>query len=316
VTTNGTLTTLLGFNLTNGAGPDASLALGADGNFYGTTHAGGSSGYGTVFKMMTNGILTTLVNFDNGTNGRSPYAGLTLGPDGNFYGTTSQAGSGGFGTVFKVTTNGALTTLTSFYGTNGANPWAALTLGLDGNFYGTTYGGGTGNGGTIFRMELPPDFIMSPTDQFVGIGGSATFKCQPFGTGPFDYQWLSNGVPVAGVTGNSLTLSNISWQITNAQFQVLITNHWGSILSSPASAHVLLQPTIFDVTVSGDDQVMVQLGSYPNSTNRLWATTNLSLPLSQWQVVATNIADGNGLSQFQDTNTIGIPTKFYRLSLP
>ena len=70
-------------------------------------------GYGTVFKVTTNGTLTTLVSF-NGTNGANPYAALTLGNDGNFYGTTSEGGSSGYGTVFKVTTNGTLTTLVSF----------------------------------------------------------------------------------------------------------------------------------------------------------------------------------------------------------
>ena len=52
----------------------------------------------------------------------------------------------GMGTVFKVTTNGTLTTLVSFNHTNGANPHAALTLGNDGNFYGTTAYGGSSNG--------------------------------------------------------------------------------------------------------------------------------------------------------------------------
>ena len=68
--------------------------------------------YGTVFKVTTGGTLTTLVNFAQ-TNGEYPIAGLALGPDGNFYGTTSM-GAGGAGTVFKLATNGTLTTLYSF----------------------------------------------------------------------------------------------------------------------------------------------------------------------------------------------------------
>ena len=73
--------------------------------------------YGTVFKVTTNGTLTTLVSF-NCTNGANPHAALTLGNDGNFYGTTANGGSSSSidGTVFKVTTNGTLTTLVSFNG--------------------------------------------------------------------------------------------------------------------------------------------------------------------------------------------------------
>ena len=160
MTTNGTLTTLVYFNGTNGAVPQAALTLGTDGNLYGTTSEGGFTngyGYGTVFKMTTNGILTTLVSF-NGTNGEIPQAALTLGNDGNFYGTTYYGGisnstyPAGLGTVFQVTTNGTLSILASFNSTNGAYPQAALTLGNDGNFYGTTGKGGSSGNGTVFKV--------------------------------------------------------------------------------------------------------------------------------------------------------------------
>src|ERR1035437_9187782 len=127
-----TFTTLVSFSGTNGDGPLAGLVQGTDGNFYGTTLGGGSSDYGTVFKVTPNGTLTTLVSF-NGNNGASPNV-LTLGSDGNFYGTTTYGGitnstwPPGMGTVFTVTTNGTLTTLVSFNGTNGVRP-NALTLG-------------------------------------------------------------------------------------------------------------------------------------------------------------------------------------------
>jgi uncharacterized repeat protein (TIGR03803 family) len=82
--------------------------------------------------------VQTLVSF-NCTNGSYPISALTLGNDGNFYGTADNGGSNNEGTVFMVTTNGALTTLVSFAGTNGVDPAGGLTLGKDGNFYGTTY---------------------------------------------------------------------------------------------------------------------------------------------------------------------------------
>ena len=73
----------------------AGLVQGSDGNFYGTTYDGGTNGIGTVFKISTNGALTSLYSFGsvqdtNGSNdGANPHAGLVQGSDGNFYGTTS-----------------------------------------------------------------------------------------------------------------------------------------------------------------------------------------------------------------------------------
>lgn len=153
--TNGALTTLatLAFANTNGAYPIAGLIEGRDGNFYGTTAWGGTNGYGTIFKVATNGTLAVLVSFDN-TNGASPYAGLAQANDGSLYGTTYQGGTnGGYGTIFKLTTNGTFTSLYSFTGANdGANPYAGLVQGADGNFYGTTFSGGTDGYGTVFKF--------------------------------------------------------------------------------------------------------------------------------------------------------------------
>ncbi len=134
----------------DGIGPLTGLLRGMDGNFYGTTAVGGSSNDGTLFKMTPAGMLTVLVSF-NGANGIEPYGGsLIQGTDGNFYGTTYIGGGFGYGTVFKMTPAGALTTLVSFDGTNGIEPYY-LTQGSDGNFYGTTNGGGR-NDGTLFKL--------------------------------------------------------------------------------------------------------------------------------------------------------------------
>ena len=164
LTKAGTLTTLASFDGTNGSNPDfGSLIQGNDGAFYGTTVAGGANtacgqtnGCGTIFRVTPLGRLTSLYSFCTQVNcadGASPYGGLVQGTDGNFYGTTTAGGAFGYGTVFKLTTSGKLTTLHSFDYGDGAYPQAALILGTDGNFYGTTpNGGASGVAGTLFSI--------------------------------------------------------------------------------------------------------------------------------------------------------------------
>jgi uncharacterized repeat protein (TIGR03803 family) len=154
----GTLTTLHNFDYTDGGFPYAGL-IQADNAFYGTTEIGGTNDSGTIFKITSNGTFTTLYNFCSRTNcadGANPYGGLVQGNDGNFYGTTEQGGTNGYGTVFKITSSDALTTLYNFCTqtncTDGANPYSGLTQASDGNFYGTTGAGGTVNLGTAFVM--------------------------------------------------------------------------------------------------------------------------------------------------------------------
>ncbi|MEO5914553.1 MAG: choice-of-anchor tandem repeat GloVer-containing protein [Luteolibacter sp.] len=188
MTPGGALTTLVEFtNIgvnNKGSSPEAGLAQDSEGNFYGTTKEGGGvtfpDGLGTVFKMTPAGALTTLVRFtDKGTDnkGKFPLAGLVRDGDGNFYGTTSGGDTDGFGTVFKMTAGGVLTTLVHLTGTGGnkkgSNPQAGLVQGLaqnnDGNFYGTTSGGGTSGLGTVFKMT--PAGEMTWVKEFTGIGG-------------------------------------------------------------------------------------------------------------------------------------------------
>jgi uncharacterized repeat protein (TIGR03803 family) len=86
---------------TDGAIPEGQLIQGSDGNFYGTTASGGTADSGTIFKMTPLGVETVLHSFGNGTDGATPEASLIQGSDGNFYGTTGNGGTAGFGTVFR-----------------------------------------------------------------------------------------------------------------------------------------------------------------------------------------------------------------------
>jgi len=163
---------------TDGSTPYAALVQGTDGDFYGAAASGGTSNGGTIFKITKNGSLTTLYNFCSQvgcTDGESPYAALIQATDGNFYGTTFTGGGPGYGTAFKITPAGTLTTLYSFClqvgCTDGALPVAGLIQATDGNLYGTTSAGasGTTNAGTVFKIT--PSGTLTTLYNFVNDGG-------------------------------------------------------------------------------------------------------------------------------------------------
>ena len=181
-----TFTSLFSFDGTDGEAPRAALVRATDGNFYGTTVEGGTSGNcadgcGTVFKIAPSGTQTVLHSFD-GTDGTEPN-GLIQATNGNFYGTTAFGGANGKGTVFEVTPSGTLTTLASFNGTDGQSPEAALIQATDGNFYGTTSRGGanklcpprrTVTCGTVFKIT--PSGTLTTLASFGEEGGSEPFS--------------------------------------------------------------------------------------------------------------------------------------------
>jgi len=147
-----------------GCCPQMSLVQGTDGRLYGTT-GDGSFGGGTVFSLTMDGQLNLVYKFcskQNCTDGSMPFAGVIVGSDGDLYGTTIEGGEYGYGTIYRVTRDGSLTTLYSFckqtYCTDGSFPDGGLVQGHDGNIYGTTAGGGTYAAGTVFKITMAGDF--------------------------------------------------------------------------------------------------------------------------------------------------------------
>jgi uncharacterized repeat protein (TIGR03803 family) len=175
ITPSGMLTTLYSFcrqtNCPDGLNPTAGLVQATNGDFYGTTPYGGANHNefcgpecGTVFKITRSGTLTTLYSFCSKVNskgyctdGRNPStAGLVQATNGDLYGTTPEGGANDYGTVFKITPSGTLTTLHSFDYTDGGFPQAVLAQDTNGAFYGTTSAGGTNgyNVGTVFSLSV------------------------------------------------------------------------------------------------------------------------------------------------------------------
>ena len=157
MTPNGVLTTLYSFAgyPHDGEFPTGALIQASDGDLYGTTYSGGTNGAGTVFKITTSGKYTQL-HFFTIAEGHFPNGPLVQASDGNLYGITYQGGIYGgyygYGTVFKITTSGTLTTLYSFGFSDGAYPDCGLIQASDGNLYGTTTAGGPNDAGTVFKI--------------------------------------------------------------------------------------------------------------------------------------------------------------------
>ena len=132
---------------------DAALIEAGDGTLYGTTRTGGMNMLGTIFGLPAGSVSGTTRHTFSGTDGSALRGRVIEGADGSLYGTTSEGGASGYGTVFRFDPAGTLTTLHHFTGVGGANPYAGLLQTTDGRFYGTTRMGGTFDYGTIFSID-------------------------------------------------------------------------------------------------------------------------------------------------------------------
>jgi uncharacterized repeat protein (TIGR03803 family) len=176
VTPGGVLSTLHSFqnNSLDGAYPYAALIQASDGNFYGTTFSGGEGDVGTIFRISSDGTLTIIYNFCASgfpcPDGGNPQGGLVQSSNGYLYGTAARGGDFATcnlfvncGTVYRVSLNGALTTLHKFVSTDGLGPLTSMIQGSNGVLYGVTTWGGSSNVcadgcGTIFAITPTGDF--------------------------------------------------------------------------------------------------------------------------------------------------------------
>jgi len=149
----------------DGGSPFSTVLFDSSGNMYGTTVHGGTSNFGTIFKLTSTGggnyTESAIYSFAGGMDGENPYDGLIADTAGNYYGTTANGGGSsncpdGCGTVFELSPNGSGWTekiLYRFQGPNdGENPNSGLVMDSAGNLYGNTWQGGPGGGGTVYKL--------------------------------------------------------------------------------------------------------------------------------------------------------------------
>jgi uncharacterized repeat protein (TIGR03803 family) len=173
-----------------GANPRAALLLAADGNYYGTAYQGGSSGYGTVFRVTPSGAVTALHHFAGpGSDGGSPLAGVSQDAAGNLYGTTERGGQTNRGAVWRIDSAGQYGILHSFSGSpvDGNRPYAGI-LPAGTTLYGVSFADLVAGAGAVFQLDvgsggvLPVEHSVSPTA--INVGSSATLTwSSPTATG-------------------------------------------------------------------------------------------------------------------------------------
>jgi len=279
--------------------PNGPLLLASDGNFYGTSRSGGANmrdgiPCGAIFKITPDGKETVISSFGiSATDSYRPNAALIQGKDGALYGTTSNGGTYGQGTVFRVTLAGVRTILYSFGATpnDGIVPTAALIQADDGNFYGTTTSGGAnhsnhipqsgGNAGTVFRVT--PQGVETVMHSF---GASVGDGVEPLGglvqanDGNFYGTTIDGGANTCGVSVDIPNSCGTVFKMTPAGVVTVIHSFGakgdgvapqGSLVQGPdgalygttPSGGVVFAPgggTVFRVTLAGAETVLHGFG--------------------------------------------------------
>ena len=95
--------------------------------------------------------------------------------------------------------------------------------------------------------QNPPLITGQPKNQTVGTWSNVTFSASVSGTAPFAYQWSWNGLPIAGATNASLSLTNVTG--ANAgPYALTVANAYGTATSSNATLTVLPPPSLVQVS--------------------------------------------------------------------
>jgi uncharacterized repeat protein (TIGR03803 family) len=209
----GTIKALAPFHGYDGEHPIGGLVKDSNGDLFGTTLGGGTSGDGTVFELQPDGTLTDLADF-HGYDGANPVSGLVEDSSGNLFGTTARGGTAGAGAAFElkkdITGTWTLTTLVSFDGIDNGFPNAVggLVEDSNGDLFGTTEGGGTSDEGTVYELARDNSsmtgYTFSTLLSFNGDNGA-----YPDATLVQDSSGNLFGTTSAGGTGNNGTVFEV-----------------------------------------------------------------------------------------------------------
>ncbi len=266
--------------------PFGVMAQGRDGDFYGVTLSGNGCCQGDIYKISSEGAITSLYSMaqSDGTTCK----GLTLGTDGNFYGTCQNGGANNYGTLFKVTSAGVLTVLHNFAAqgstSDGCIPYAPPMQASNGDFYGTTAFCGANNYGTVYKLTLAGAYTLlysfqGPPNDTVLPYGLIEANGELWGVGN---GWIISGggifkITLAGKESLVYTFEpNSSGAFLDGEGPSanLIQGSNGDFYGTTEEGGTANQGTIFQLTAAGVETVLY---SFPNQTDGAYP----SLPLTQ-----------------------------------
>ncbi len=199
------------------------------------------------------------------------YAGLTVGDDGNFYGTSYNGGKNGLGTFFRVTPAGEITVLASFGGATGYNPKSELIKDGAGDFWGFASAGGTNYNGTIFKAtpEGTINAVYSFSYSYAGTNGASPRGLMLAKDGNFYGTTESGGTNSAGTifrmtpSGDMTFLASLGGEFGNWPHAGLVEGNDGNFYGSAYYGGTNYGGTIFKVTPAG---VLTTLHSFDSTT--------------------------------------------------
>jgi uncharacterized repeat protein (TIGR03803 family) len=265
-------------NKTDGSNPQAGLFL--NGAIYGTTYVGGDPMCicGSIFQF-SSGTLTTLHEFV-GTDGANPAGSLIADASGNLYGTTSQGGASGAGTVFELSppaTQGGTWTLTVIYsftgGVDGGHPYGGLIQDSAGNFYGTTNNGGAYNFGAVFKIASGNESVLH------------SFRGSPDGAMPYGGLNLDSADNLYGTTygGGALNFGTV-FKVNSAGSESVLHSFNGTTDGAYSSSTLTMdssenlygtanqggtdqEGTVFKISNTGKFSLLHTFSSRPHGAN-------------------------------------------------
>jgi hypothetical protein len=249
-----------------------------------------------------------IVKFDANGNGLwaipEELSDISVGPNGNLYGTGLIQGSRSIG-PFNFTSVGQWDTLVAQFSPEGDVLWAravpdshapgSLAIGQDGGVY-VLFGGGTypGPGAYIARYSAQgPEIVRQPKDTTVSQGQSAELTVEVQTGAEVNFQWLRNGVALAdservsGTTSPTLRIASAT-RDDEGDYTVRIQDSTGTILSSAARLHVFAPVQFTSIEQIETDLVRLTFQGANNLSYRFEATDNLT----NWNFV-TNSGPNN-----------------------